>query len=115
MKKEFNRIQGDIGEFRAVDYLKSKKFKVIEQNYKNHLGEIDIIAKQNEVFVFVEVKARKTLAFGRPSEAVTTQKQNKIRSVASFYLIKNKLQDSQCRFDVIEILNDEINHIENAF
>ena len=65
--------------------------------------------------MFIEVKARQTLAYGRPSEAVNHYKQQKIRSVASLYLVKNNLNDSPCRFDVIEVLDGEINHIENAF
>lgn len=115
MKKQFNSVQGSIGEEYALKYLKSKKYKIIEHNYKNHLGEIDIIAKQKDVIVFVEVKARQTLSFGRPAEAVNKQKQNKIRSVASLYLIKNKLMNLLCRFDVIEVVGEELNHIENAF
>lgn len=115
MKKEFNTVQGMIGEFDASKYLRNKKYKILEQNYKNKLGEIDIIAMDKKTLVFVEVKARQTLAFGRPSEAVDFHKQKKIRSVASLYLVKNNLSDFPCRFDVIEVLDGQINHIENAF
>lgn len=115
MKKEYNSIQGAIGELCAKKYLESKKYKILEQNYKNKLGEIDIIAMDKKTLVFVEVKERSTLAYGRPGEAVNICKQQKIRSVASLYLVKNNLHDSPCRFDVIEVLGGEINHIENAF
>ena len=115
MKKEFNSIQGSIGEFNAIKYLENKKYKILEKNYKNKLGEIDIIASFKNTIVFIEVKRRITLAFGRPSEAVGVYKQQKIRKIASLYLIKNKLTNSPCRFDVIEVLDNEINHIENAF
>jgi len=115
VKKEFNTVQGNIGEIKVVKYLENKKYKIIETNYKNKLGEIDIISKFKNTIVFVEVKARNTCAFGRPSEAVTLRKQQKIRNIASLYLIKNNLNDFPCRFDVIEVLDKEINHIENAF
>ncbi len=115
MKKEFNTVQGFAGEISAIKYLENKKYKIIHKNYKNHLGEIDIIAKHKAFIVFIEVKARQTLAFGRPSEAVNARKQNKIKNIASLFLIKNKLSESACRFDVVEIFDGEINHIENAF
>lgn len=116
MRKELNKVEGLTGEVIASNYLKKRKYKILETNYKNRLGEIDIIALQKKTIVFVEVKSRSTLAFGRPSEAVDARKQNKIRGVASLYLLQNKLTDSQVRFDVIEIIdNTIINHIENAF
>jgi len=116
MQKEYNRVEGAIGEFNASEYLKNKKYKILEQNYKNRLGEIDIIAKYKNYIVFVEVKSRSTLQFGRPSEGVDRRKQQKLRSVANLYLIQHKIMDSACRFDVIEVIGKtEINHIENAF
>lgn len=113
--KIFNRVKGISGESQAVKYLKKKKYKILQQNYKNAIGEIDIIAKLKETIIFVEVKSRLSLEFGRPAEAVDARKQNKIRLVAAAYLKQNKLLDQPCRFDVIEVLPDEINHIENAF
>lgn len=113
--KEFNRAIGIEGETQAEKYLKKKKYKIIAKNYKNIIGEIDIVAKQKETIVFVEVKKRETLCFGRPSEAVDENKQQKIRTVALYYLKQHKMLDFPCRFDVIEILGDDINHIENAF
>ena len=110
-----NIIFGQIGENIAAKYLKKKKFKILQTNYKNSIGEIDIIAKDEDFLVFVEVKSRNSEKFGRPSLAVTGVKQNKIRQVASVYLIQNKLTEAKCRFDVIEVLEQEINHIEDAF
>lgn len=116
MKKELNKVGGAIGEFNAADYLAKKKYKIIEQNHRNRLGEIDIIAKHKNTIVFVEVKSRSTLKFGRPSEAVNIRKQQKLRQVASLYLLQHQMMESECRFDVIEVIgNDQINHIENAF
>lgn len=113
--KKFNKVKGDKGELFARNYLKKQRYKIIETNYHNKIGEIDIIAKDKETLVFVEVKTRETCAFGRPAEAVTPYKQNKIRGVASYYLMTKGLTDADCRFDVIEILDEEINHIKNAF
>ena len=114
MRKEFNKIHGRIGEFDASEYLKKQNYKIIDQNYKNKIGEIDIIAQKDKTIVFVEVKKRLTLQFSRPCEAVTPYKQNKIRKVAQLYLMQKKI-DLPCRFDIIEVLDEEINHIENAF
>lgn len=113
--KEFNNVLGVSGESKAGVYLKKNGYKIIEKNYKTKIGEIDIIASYKKSIVFIEVKARDTIAFGNPSEAVNIFKQNKIHKVAEQFLIENKLLDIPCRFDVIEIVGDKINHIENAF
>ena len=112
--KVFNKVKGGKGEYSAIKYLENNKYKIVETNYKNKVGEIDIIARQKDCLVFIEVKARQTKQYGLPSEAVDARKQRKIRLVAEGYLIKCK-EIPQCRFDVIEILGDEINHIQNAF
>lgn len=106
---------GLVGEQEAQNFLKKKKYKLLECNYKNKLGEIDIIAKQHNTIVFVEVKSRSSLAFGMPRESVTNHKQQKIKQVAMCYLSLNKLSNCSVRFDVIEILNRQITHIPNAF
>ena len=113
--KIINKITGQKGEILAQKYLKKQKYVIFDQNYTCKLGEIDIIAKDKDTLVFVEVKTRASNKFGRPCEAVTPYKQNKIRSVANYYLMKTKQIESNCRFDVIEVLDDEINHIKNAF
>lgn len=113
--KKLNKIKGNIGEELATNLLKKKKYKILERNYKNKIGEIDIIAEKDGVIVFVEVKERATLAFGRPIEAVDERKQNKIRRTAELYLMSKRKNWADVRFDVVEILGDEINQIENAF
>ncbi|MBO5394580.1 MAG: YraN family protein [Clostridia bacterium] len=115
MEKRYNKVSGMYGESAACKYLEKHKYKILEKNYKTQIGEIDLIARQKKALVFVEVKRRTTLAFGRPSEAVNVQKQAKIRRVAEEYLIRNKLLGCEIRFDVIEIVDNEINHIQNAF
>lgn len=113
--KFFNKVKGCYGETIAKEYLKTQKFKIIEQNYKNFCGEVDIIAKDGNTLVFLEVKSRETFLFGRPCEAVDRRKQNKIKKVALSYLKFKKLKNVDVRFDVIEILGDEVNYIKNAF
>jgi len=110
-----NKIEGDIGEIKVVNFLKNKGYRILQTNFKTKFGEIDIIAFKDNAIVFIEVKERSTLAYGRPIEAVDYRKQQKIRKVAEYYLmIKNKYY-ADCRFDVIEVLGDKIEHVENAF
>lgn len=105
------------GEKIAQKYLKKQKYKILETNYRNKLGEIDIIAKdkkENQI-VFVEVKTKTTDFFGLPREMVDENKQRKIEQVAMSYLMINKLTEENIRFDVIEILNGELEHIKSAW
>ncbi len=111
-------IYGKRGEIIASDFLKKKGYKILKLNYKNKIGEIDIIAKDGDFTVFVEVKARVSKQFGHPLEAIDERKQQKIYSVASIYLMKNHLVNTPVRFDAISILgleNPEIEHIISAF
>ena len=108
----------DIGkkyEDEAVNYLKEINYKIIKQNFKLlPIGEIDIIAKDKNTFVFVEVKYRKTKTFGTPAEFVTKSKQKKVIKTALCYIKQNKIK-ADIRFDVISICQAEIEHIKNAF
>jgi putative endonuclease len=113
--KELTTDIGKKYEDEAVNYLKNLKYKIIEQNFKLlPIGEIDIIAKDKNTFVFVEVKYRKTKAFGTPSEFVTKSKQKKVIKTALCYIKQNKIK-ADIRFDVISICQAEIEHIKNAF
>lgn len=115
-----NVIFGKSGEKVAVKFLKQNGYKIIETNYKTRLAEIDIIALDKKVLCFIEVKTRKSDAFGTPAEAVDARKQKKIITGASSYLLSNNL-DTEVRFDVIEVYADEkfknvkVNLIKNAF
>lgn len=108
-------ILGKLGEEKAKKYLKKAGFKIVETNYTNLLGEIDIIAKDKDTIVFVEVKTRTSCAFGTPAMAVGTHKQRKLTQVATLYLKTTKNLNSPARFDVIEVFDDKLNHIKNAF
>lgn len=114
-KNFYKKFLGRLGEKKAEEYLKNQGYKILALNYKTHFGEIDIICKDKEVIVFVEVKTRKNDAFGSPAEAVNRVKQQKYFKVATEYLIKNKLNSLECRFDVVEISDNKINHIKDAF
>ncbi|MBI3189040.1 MAG: YraN family protein [Ignavibacteriales bacterium] len=113
------RRQGALGEALAVEYLKKKGYRILRQNYRYKRDEIDIIAQEKEVLVFVEVKARRSTEFGEPIEAVTESKQKTIRAVADGYLTEHEIEDTECRFDVISILykngKPEIEHFIEAF
>jgi len=95
-------------------------FSILARNYRQKTGEIDIIARDGDCLVFVEVKTRKSLRFGQPFEAVTTKKQAQLSRVALDYLSRNKLLDQPARFDVISILladdgKADIEHLPNCF
>ena len=110
------KILGDKGEIWAQNYLVKQGYIIIENNYHSKIGEIDIIAKQGEEIVFVEVKTRSSDKFGKPSEAVNFQKQFKIKKTAEVFLLKSKKYYSKVRFDVIEVYPDEkIVHLKNCF
>ena len=110
---------GKAAEEAAVNFLRAKGYKILERNYKNKFGEIDIIAKDKGVICFLEVKARHSSEFGLPQEAVSHLKQQKISRVAVTYLKSNKLLDCCARFDVLALLYTDnqpaISLITNAF
>ena len=115
-QKNFHKkLLGSVGEKAAVKFLKKQGFKILETNYKNLFGEIDIIAKDGEYTVFTEVKTRSSDAFGAPSEAVDFKKRKKYEMIAQGYIVSKGIFDSAVRFDVIEIENGKINHIKDAF
>ena len=93
---------GHEGEVYAVHFLKSLGYSIVEQNYKNRIGEIDIIARDGDTIVFVEVKTRESIAWGYHFEAVNMRKRKKIANVALMYLKRLK-EIPHCRFDVVSI------------
>lgn len=115
-------LLGPWGEELAANYLKRKRYKLLACNYKYRFGEIDLIAKTKREIVFVEVKLRKSAAFGEAREFVGQQKQARIRTTAMLWLQENPTE-LQPRFDVIEIYAPQgmqteqvqIIHLEDAF
>lgn len=112
-----NRIVGREYEEIACSYLEKHGYTIIEKNYFAHGGEIDVIAMDGNVMVFVEVKYRKSIRCGSPVEAVTIAKQKRISVAAEYYYTYHGADRGlQCRFDVIGIMGDgTIQHIINAF
>ena len=111
---------GKLGENAAAKFLKKKKYKILHRNYENYYGEIDIVAKDKEYLVFVEVKTRTGCDYGYASEAVDKRKQEKLYILAQTYM--GNAYNSSVRFDIVEVYVDattrkikKINHIENAF
>lgn len=115
----FRQLLGQTGEAAAVRYIKKKKYKILELNHKNNLGEIDIIADDQGVITFIEVKTRSNHSFGHPKEAVTKSKQRKISMVALAWLKSKKKIDAKARFDVVSIISYktsmDIELVKNAF
>ncbi|HEX2925683.1 MAG TPA: YraN family protein [Ruminiclostridium sp.] len=124
---DFNkRGLGAEGEKEAAEFLKKNGYTVLKTNYRvGRIGEIDIIAMEKEYICFIEVKTRRSSAFGTPGEAVTLAKQKKIRQLAAIYLSNTGETNKSIRFDVVEIIMDKaadsenrmksLNLIKNAF
>lgn len=110
---------GKRGEEIAVAYLRAKGFSIEARNYRQKVGEIDIICRDGETYVFVEVKTRNNLAFGHPLEAVTFRKQRQITQAALDYLSRNRLLEERVRFDVVGVIcngpEPEITYVAGAF
>ena len=114
---------GDRGEKIAAKLLRKQGYRIIEKNYHSRLGEIDIVAKEDESIVFVEVKTRCSTDFGLPEEALSYDKRRRLSKLALGYLAHRRIEDTNCRFDVVSILMDnnranKVKHIKlikNAF
>jgi putative endonuclease len=112
----YERINlGRYGEEKAANYLVQQGVKILEKNYRCGYGEVDIIAKDMDTLVFVEVKTRKTSIYLSPHLAVNKHKQLQITKVALHYLLEKKLKGISCRFDVIIIVDEKIQWIKGAF
>ncbi len=96
-------IVGKEGEDEAARYLEKQGYEIIQRNFECRQGEIDIIAKDKNEYVFIEVKTRQNFHYGMPCEAVNEQKQKHIWKATKYYLYSHKLEDSFIRFDVIEV------------
>ena len=110
---------GRWGENAAAQYLKRKGMKILERNLCTPVGEIDLVARCHKILAFVEVKTRRSSAFGSPGEAVGPRKQRQIIQTAKWYLNEKPHKGLQPRFDVIAItVHDgdfQIDHIPGAF
>ena len=118
VRSVWSRLLGDAGEREAARSLRRHGMKVLCRGYRTDHGEIDLVALDGDVVVFVEVKARR---HGEPAEAVTPEKQRRLTLAALHFLKKHRLLDQPCRFDVVAIVWPEdrspprIEHIRDAF
>lgn len=109
------REEGAKGEAEAVRSLKGEGYRIIEQNYRNPFGEIDIIAEESGYLVFVEVKKRNSRAFGSPFHAIDLAKKRHMIKSAMFYMKKHRCFNRRVRFDVVGIDPDGVKIIKHAF
>ena len=116
-----NRRQqyGEAGEALAARLLRRQGYRILETNYRTPIGESEIIARERDTIVFVEVKARRSLHFGHPKTAVTAHKQRKLSMLALYYLKTTGQSGAKARFDVVAISaapeRPEVEIVRNAF
>ena len=109
------KVLGKRGEKLVAEYLKKQGVTILEKNYKTPFGEADLIAKQGDEILFVEVKTRASDKFGSPKEAVTPQKRNRYIAIAKYYGARHG-GEPNARFDVAEVFADgTIEYLDNAF
>ncbi len=108
-----NLQTGKLGEQMAAACLEKAGYCILERNYRCRFGEIDLIAKDGDTIVFVEVKSRRSDHYGMPQLAVGAEKQRRISKISLYYLQANRLESLNARFDVVAVsLRAEKNHIE---
>ena len=98
-----NQELGQIGEELAVRELEDRGYAILARRYRTRHGEIDIVARDGDTIVFVEVKARATGELGTAAEAVADWKQRRLASMAMEYLARQRVAECPCRFDVVAI------------
>lgn len=118
--RAFHYSLGRRGENAASDFLMRRGYEILEKNYSERAGEIDLIAKKGERIIFAEVKTRRSSRFGTPEEAANFKKQRKIIRLAARYLSIKGLTENPVSFDVLAVdwpagREPEIRHYENAF
>ena len=106
---------GEKGEELTVSFLQERGYRIVANNFRSPLGEVDLVAQEGDTTVFVEVKTRRSLAYGVPQESVTSMKQAQILKTALIYLKKNNLGNGNYRFDVVSVVigpDGEVKSIE---
>ena len=110
------RAIGTEYETMACEYLIQQGYQILQRNFRCRQGEIDVIAKENEYLVFVEVKYRRSGQDGDPAEAVDARKQARILHTARYYMAFHHMpENTPCRFDVVAVLGSTIRLIRDAF
>jgi putative endonuclease len=101
---------GKRGEDLACEELKRRGYLIVDRRFRTRCGELDIVARDGPVLVFVEVKARSSSSFGSPSESITWKKRRRLCAMAESYMFLKRLSDAACRFDVVSILENGSGH-----
>ena len=117
-ERESTHATGRRGEDLAVEFLTERGYQILDRNVHTPYGEIDCVAQHGDLLVFVEVKTRRSAAFGAPQEAVTDAKRSRLCRSAAVYLQERGVTDRPCRFDVVAIVSGtrpEIVHLPDAF
>lgn len=109
-----SRELGAQAEAQAESYLKGLGWKILAKNFVSKVGEIDLIAQDGDVVVFVEVRSRAASDFGAPEETISLPKRRRIIKTAQFYIARRAL-DCEMRFDVVAIEGGKLSRIESAF
>lgn len=104
---------GNKYEDKSVEILKQESYKILERNYQNRYGEIDIIAAKDDEIIFIEVKYRKNFNYGFGFEAIDSKKLKKIFNLAQIYIQEKKYFDYKLRFDCMSYLDEELSWIKN--
>jgi putative endonuclease len=120
MATDPRHLFGRTSEAQAELFLRNKGYRIMDRNLRTRLGELDLVAQDGEVLVFVEVKARTTEAFGGALLAVNHRKRAKLVKLASQYLAQRHLTDRPCRFDVVLVqgrpsADAQVEHLQSAF
>jgi putative endonuclease len=106
---------GATSEDRAVAHLVRRGYRIVERNYRCKVGELDVVARDGAVLVFVEVRSRRSAEFGDALDAVSFAKRRKVSRVAQAYVVNRRPRFASARFDVIAITGRELVHIEDAW
>jgi putative endonuclease len=104
---------GKLGEAFAFERLKKMGYRILTQNYRCPLGEMDMIAEQDGSLVFIEVRTKSCERYGTPADSITRKKQTKLRQIALVYLSNHGLSGKTCRFDVVCVKVDKTGKLEN--
>jgi len=110
-----SHARGLEAEQRAASFLETMGMRILERRYRSRAGEIDLVARDGETVVFIEVKARGSAAFGLPEEAVGRAKQKRLVRAAEAYLALRGLHASPARFDVVAVTPEGLRHLADAF
>lgn len=114
-----NKRRGDLGEDAAARYLESCGLRVLDRNWRFRQWELDLVCRDGDTVVFVEVKTRRAGSMATPADGLNRKKQARLVKAASQYLTRNDLWDEPCRFDLAAVIDTgsslDVEHVENAF